>query len=156
MSVDLHFNMHYPHPIEHVWEALTSPEALGQWLMPNNFQPVVGHRFQFRTKPAPGFDGIVRCEVLEVVPPVRLVYTWRGGGVNTTLAWTLEGTADGTQLTLEHKGFKGLRGMFVSKILGGGWRSKILAVNLPALLQKWKGTGPVPGVTESACHGENP
>ncbi len=38
-------------------------------VMPNNFEPHVGHEFQFRTKPAPGFDGIVNCVVLEVEPP---------------------------------------------------------------------------------------
>ena len=31
------------HPIERVWRALTDREALAQWLMPNDFEPVVGH-----------------------------------------------------------------------------------------------------------------
>lgn len=30
----------------------------------NDFEPRIGHRFQFRTEPAPGFDGVVNCEVL--------------------------------------------------------------------------------------------
>ena len=62
MARDLHFEFIYPHPPERVWAAITSSEAMSQWLMPNDFQLVVGHRFQFRTKPAPGFDGIVHCE----------------------------------------------------------------------------------------------
>ncbi len=94
MNRDLHFEMQYPHPPEQVWRALTNSEALGQWLMLNDFKPVVGHRFQFRTKPAPGFDGIVQCEVMEIEPPARLVYTWTGGGVDTTLTWTLEPLPD--------------------------------------------------------------
>jgi len=54
MARDLHFEMIYPHPPERVWAAITSSEAMSQWLMPNDFQLVAGHRFQFRTKPAPG------------------------------------------------------------------------------------------------------
>jgi uncharacterized protein YndB with AHSA1/START domain len=152
MSRDLHFEMTYLQPPAQVWAALTNSEALGQWLMPNNFEPVVGHCFQFRTKPAPGFDGIVQCEVLEVVPPARLVYSWTGGGVDTRLIWTLERLPEGTRLTLDHTGFRGLRGLLVSKILGKGWRSKILTVNLPALLARWGGSGPVPLLAEAECH----
>jgi uncharacterized protein YndB with AHSA1/START domain len=119
--------------------------------MPNDFLPIVGHRFQFRTKPAPGFDGIVQCEVLQVSPPKRLVYTWTGGGVDTRVIWTLKRVPEGTHLTLDHTGFKGLRGMLVGGILGKGWRSKILAVNLPALLDRWSGSGAVPIVPEAEC-----
>lgn len=152
MKRDLHFEMTYPHPPEQVWQALINTDAIGEWLMPNDFLPIVGHRFQFRTKPAPGFDGIVRCEVLEVSPPWRLVYTWIGGGVDTKLIWTLKEVPEGTSLTLDHTGFKGLRGMLVSGILGKGWRSKILTINLPALLDRWSGSGPVPAVPEAECH----
>jgi uncharacterized protein YndB with AHSA1/START domain len=137
MKRDLHFEMTYPHAPEQVWQALTNSDAIGQWLMPNDFLPIVGHRFQFRTKPAPGFDGIVQCEVLEVSPPERLVYSWTGGGVDTRLIWTLKRVPEGTALTLDHTGFKGLRGMMVSGILGKGWRSKILTINLPGLLDRW-------------------
>jgi uncharacterized protein YndB with AHSA1/START domain len=123
---------------------------MGQWLMPNDFQPVVGHRFQFRTKPAPGFDGIVRCEVLEVDPPRRLAYTWTGGGIDTKLIWTLARVAEGTRLTLDHVGFRGLRGLMVRSILGKGWRSKILTVNLPALLNRRGGSAAEPEIAEAA------
>jgi uncharacterized protein YndB with AHSA1/START domain len=152
MKRDLHFEMTYPHAPEQVWQALTNADAMERWLMPNDFLPIVGHHFQFRTKPAPGFDGIVQCEVLEVSPPERLVYTWTGGGVDTKLIWTLERAPEGTRLTLDHTGFKGLRGMLVSGILGKGWRSKILSINLPALLDRWSGSGAVPVVPEAECH----
>ena len=39
-----------PHPPEKIWRALTSAELVGQWLMNNDFQPVVGHRFNFRAE----------------------------------------------------------------------------------------------------------
>ena len=64
MKADIDASVVYPHPVDRVWAALTSSEALAAWLMPNDFQPVVGHRFTFRTKPAAGFDGIDRKSVV--------------------------------------------------------------------------------------------
>jgi uncharacterized protein YndB with AHSA1/START domain len=152
MKRDLHFEMMYPHSREHVWRAITNSEAMSRWLMPNDFEPVVGHRFQFRTKAAPGFDGIVNCEVLEVLPPERLVYTWKGGGVDTVLTWTLQEAREGTRLLLDHTGFAGLRGLMVSRILGSGWRSKILSVHLPRLLNAWDGERQLVNLNERECH----
>ncbi len=65
MSRGLHFEFIYKHSPQRVWRALTDSAAIARWLMPNDFQPVVGHKFQLRTKPRPGFDGIVKCEVLD-------------------------------------------------------------------------------------------
>jgi len=72
----------YPQSIETVWRALTDPALVGQWLMTSDFEPRLGHRFSFRTKPAPGFSGIIECVVDEFDPPHRLGYTWWGGGGN--------------------------------------------------------------------------
>ena len=144
--------MIYRHPPELVWQAVTSSDAMAAWLMPNDFAPIVGHRFTFRTKPAPGFDGVVQCEVKEVTPPSRLVFSWVGGGIDTLLTLQLAPVSEGTRLTLDHTGFRGLRGMMVSKILGAGWRSRILAERLPALLDRWDGTSPVPDLSSAPCH----
>jgi uncharacterized protein YndB with AHSA1/START domain len=57
MKRDLHFESVCPHPIEKVWGAPTDAKALSQWLMPNSFEPRVGHEFQFRTKPSQGSTG---------------------------------------------------------------------------------------------------
>jgi uncharacterized protein YndB with AHSA1/START domain len=65
----------YPHPPERVWKALTDSDAIADWLMPNDFKPELGHRFQFKTRPRPGFNGIVDCQVIEVDEPHRL---WEG------------------------------------------------------------------------------
>src|SRR5262245_42312302 len=91
----------YAHPPQHVWMALTDSDAMAEWLMANDFQPRLGHRFQFRTKPAPGFNGIVQCEVTELVPLRRLAYSWKGGGINTVVSWTLEPVPEGTRVVLE-------------------------------------------------------
>lgn len=136
MKRDLRFEEHYPFPPERVWDAITDSAALADWLMPNDFQPRLGHRFQFRTKPAPGFDGIVNCEVIALGPPRRLAYTWKGGSIDTVVTFTLEPTPTGTKLILEHKGFRGARAIMVSFILAGGWRKSILPKRLPAVLER--------------------
>lgn len=118
-----------PHPPELVWDYLTKPELLAQWLMETDFQPVVGHKFQFRTKPKIkfGFDGTVYCEVLELIPFERLVYSWKGGmsnekpSLDSLVVWTLVPSAEGTSLTLEHKGFKGIKNYFPYLIMNKGW-----------------------------------
>jgi uncharacterized protein YndB with AHSA1/START domain len=123
---DLRFEVTYPAPVAAVWRALTDPAELSEWLMPNDFRAVVGHRFRFTTEPRPGFDGIVQCEVRTVQHERRLAYTWVGGGIDTLVEWDLVPHGTGTSLTLIHSGFAGVRGYLVSRILGSGWRSRIL------------------------------
>jgi uncharacterized protein YndB with AHSA1/START domain len=119
-------------PPAKVWRALTEPELLAAWLMPNDIAPVVGHAFSFRTQPMGDWNGIVDCEVLEVVPESRLVYTWNGGSarnddyghkLETTVTWTLEPASDGgTLLKLVHHGFHA--DDFALKMMGQGWKTK--------------------------------
>jgi uncharacterized protein YndB with AHSA1/START domain len=120
----------FPHPPEKVWRALTDPELLAAWLMPNDFEPRVGHRFTFRTDPVPlqGFDGIVHCEVLELVPAQRLRISWAGGGIDTTVTWDLVPEGRGTRLLLSHEGFAedDPRQQAVRRLLGGGWAGHLV------------------------------
>lgn len=129
MSTAIRTDSFLPHPPEKVWRALTDPELLAAWLMPNDFQPHPGHRFTFRTDPVPahGFDGIVRCEVLELVPPERLRISWAGGGLDTTVTWRLVPEGTGTRLFLDHEGFdSGDPGQQAAlRVLGGGWRGHL-------------------------------
>ena len=98
--------LHLSRPPERVWEAITDPARIEAWLMPNDFRPVLGHRFTFRTRPIPPhFDGIVHCEVIALEPPRRLAYTWAGGGLDTVVSYRLEPQGDGTILHFEHSGF---------------------------------------------------
>jgi uncharacterized protein YndB with AHSA1/START domain len=140
MKADIDATVTYPHPVDRVWEALTSSEALAAWLMP--IEGVggagrldrVGHRFTFRTRPAPGFDGIVRCEVLELDPPHRMVWSWAGGKIDTIVTFTLDETADsGTRLRMHQVGFHGLAAQLTRRILAGGY-PRILGQRLPAYL----------------------
>ena len=126
---DIARELHYPHPPERVWRALTDPALLATWLMETeDFAPVRGRQFRFRTKPAPGFDGIVHCEVLEAIAPSRLVYTWASGKMRehpTTVSWTLHPETNGTRLVLRHSGFRGLSGFLLRGMLGSGWGRKL-------------------------------
>ncbi|WBL80626.1 SRPBCC domain-containing protein [Bradyrhizobium xenonodulans] len=111
-------------PPRKVWRALTEPQLLATWLMPNDIKPEVGHRFTFRTTPAPGFNGIVQCEVLKVEPNSRFVYSWRGGPLDTTVTWTLQpSSTGGADLRLEHAGFGPEHGTTYD-MLSDGWRKK--------------------------------
>jgi uncharacterized protein YndB with AHSA1/START domain len=111
-------------PPHKVWRALTEPQLLGNWLMPNDIKPEVGHRFTFRTTPATGFDGIVQCEVRKVEPNSQLVYSWIGGSLDTTVTWTLRpSSTGGTDLRLKHAGFGPEHGMTYD-MLSEGWRKK--------------------------------
>jgi uncharacterized protein YndB with AHSA1/START domain len=93
------------HPPEKVWRALTQGALLEEWLMKNDFQPVVGHRFSFRAAPAPNWSGVIECEVLVVDPNSRLSYSWGTLGSKSVVAWTLTPTKDGTHLRMEQSGF---------------------------------------------------
>jgi uncharacterized protein YndB with AHSA1/START domain len=118
------------HPPARVWTALTDPRVLETWMMETTLQgePRVGQRFQFRTKPAPGFDGIIECEVLEAVRPERFAYSWasgKGKKHRTRVEWTLTREGPGTRLVLEHSGFEGLMGYFMRAMMAGGWNKKV-------------------------------
>ncbi|HVQ95663.1 MAG TPA: SRPBCC domain-containing protein [Mycobacteriales bacterium] len=135
ITVD-HFFAHSP---AKVWAALTDPDLLADWLMPNDFKPVVGHRFTFRTRPQPahGFDGVVHCQVLDLEPPRRLRISWRGGTLDTTVTWTLAAEGRGTRLLIEHAGFDpdDPTQQHTASILGQGWRSHVLR-SLHAVLDR--------------------
>jgi uncharacterized protein YndB with AHSA1/START domain len=90
-----------PHPPEKIWRALTQPHLIEEWLMKNDFKPVVGHGFNFR-----GDWGAVDCQVLAVEPNKTLSYTWAAYGLESTVTWTLTPTSAGTNLHMEQSGFR--------------------------------------------------
>jgi uncharacterized protein YndB with AHSA1/START domain len=129
MNKTIRHQIFYGHPAEAVWEYLTKPELLSQWLMPNNFQPVVGHEFQFTTKPIPAldFDGIFYCKVREVLPFNKLSYSWIGGpgdgkiSLDSIVIWTLTERDNGTELQVEHSGFKPVENLALYDAMNKGW-----------------------------------
>jgi uncharacterized protein YndB with AHSA1/START domain len=135
MAREINLSVTYPQPPRDVWRALTDRELLAQWLMPNDFEPRIGHRFTFHAPRAPGFDGIVHCEVLELVEEERLSISWRGGGIDTVVTFALEPAGSGTVLRFSHTGFAGVRGRVIALLLSNGWR-KMLRERLPGLLPR--------------------
>jgi uncharacterized protein YndB with AHSA1/START domain len=144
----------YPHAPERVWRALTDPTAIADWLMtPHGFEPRVGCRFQFRVpKPPPGWRGIVDCEVLVVDPPRTLAYSWQGEPKHrpTKVTWTIEPAPEGAHLKLVHSGFRGVGGMLLRWMLGGGWKGMV-EKHIPDVLSRMTDTGYVPRATPKAC-----
>ena len=88
-------------PPEKIWRALTQPHLIQEWLMKNDFKPVVGHRFNLRAD-----WGAVDCQVQEVEPNKTLSYTWAAYGLESVVTWTLTPTSKGTQLRMEQTGFR--------------------------------------------------
>ena len=90
-----------PHPPERIWRALTQPHLIQDWLMKNDFRPVVGHHFNFRAD-----WGAVDCQVLAVEPNKTLSYTWAAYDLKSVVTWTLTPTSAGTHLRMEQSGFR--------------------------------------------------
>ena len=94
------------HPPAKVWRALTQGALIEEWLMKNDFQAVVGHRFSFRQEPNQYWNGIVECEVTVVEPNQRLAYRWGALGLESLVNWTLTPVDGGVLLRMEQSGFR--------------------------------------------------
>ncbi len=90
-----------PFPPDKIWRALTQPHLIEEWLMTNDFKPVVDHRFSLR-----GDWGAVDCQVLAIEPNKSLSYTWAALGLESVVTWTLTPTSTGTRLRMEQSGFR--------------------------------------------------
>ena len=114
-----------------VWRALTDGAFIARWMMePRDFEPVVGNRFTFRTTPAGDWDGVIHCEVREVVPMERFVYAWKGGHpgnsgygapLDTVVTWTMAPAPGGTRLRMVHSGFVRPRNDTAYTNMSSGW-----------------------------------
>ena len=129
MKRSITHTLFFPHTPAEVWEYLTKAELMSQWLMKNDFQPIIGYDFQFRTSPLPqcDFDGVVFCKVLEIVPFKKLSYSWKGGPgdgrmtMDSVVVWKLVEKDGGTELFLEHSGFEQLENLTIYSMMDAGW-----------------------------------
>jgi uncharacterized protein YndB with AHSA1/START domain len=96
----------FPHPPERIWRALTQPRLIEEWLMKNDFKPVVGHHFNLRRDPAPDVSVVIDCEVQEIEPNRTLSYSWEAFGLESVVTFTLTATNTGTRLRMEQAGFR--------------------------------------------------
>lgn len=98
----------FPHRPEKLWRALTQPHLIQEWLMQNDFAPVVGHQFKLRGE----WGGVLDCEVLALEPNKKLSYTWNFAhddpafDMKSVVTFTLTPTSSGTHLRMEQAGFR--------------------------------------------------
>jgi len=96
------------HPPEKIWRALTQPHLIAEWLMKNDFMPIVRHRFTLRGD----WGGVLDCEVLAIEPNNMLSYTWNfthddaAFELKSVVTFTLTPTRTGTLLRMEQVGFR--------------------------------------------------
>jgi uncharacterized protein YndB with AHSA1/START domain len=126
----------FPHAPETIWKTLTNGELMGRWLgmTPTGFEPVKGKRFTYQTTAAGAWDGVIHCEVLEVIPNQRLAYAWKGGHeanagygsrLDTVVTFTLSKAENGTRLRLVHSGFVLPQNEIAFTNMGGGWKKVV-------------------------------
>lgn len=110
MQKEIKHTWFFNHPPQEVWEYLTKPELLEQWLGKTDFQPTAGHKFRF----ASPYGNDSYCEVLEIKPCAKLSYSWQKKSTkdnkpyNSKVAWTLVPKENGTELQLVHNDFTAL------------------------------------------------
>ena len=98
----------FEHPPQKLWRALTQPHLISEWLMKNDFLPVVGHRFNLTGE----WGGVLDCEVLTIEPNKVLSYTWNFAhedaayNLESVVTFTLAPTRGGTLLRVEQVGFR--------------------------------------------------
>jgi len=126
----------FPHAPETIWKTLTSGELIGRWLgmTPTGFEPVKGTRFTFQTTPAGPWDGVIRCEVLEVMRDQRLSFSWKGGDesntqygsrLDTIVTLSLAKVDGGTKLRLVHSGFVTPKNDAAFRNMSDGWKKVV-------------------------------
>jgi uncharacterized protein YndB with AHSA1/START domain len=126
----------FPHTPETIWKTLTTGELMGRWLMmkPTGFEPVKGARFTYQTTPAGAWNGVIHCEVLEVMRNERLSYSWQGGHdgnaqygsrLDTIVTLTLARVDGGTRLRLVHSGFETPKNDSAFKNMSDGWKTVV-------------------------------
>ena len=126
----------FPHTPETIWKTLTTGELMGRWLMmkPTGFEPVKGARFTYQTTPAGAWNGVIHCEVLEVMCNERLSYSWQGGHdgnahygsrLDTVVTLTLARVDGGTRLRLVHSGFETPKNDSAFKNMSDGWKTVV-------------------------------
>lgn len=159
-----------PFPAALVWRAVSERALLSAWFMATDLEPEVGRAFTFRMAPQRGWDGVTYGEVLAVEPPRRLVVSYRSAAtgekavacagvqseaamqatkglfaeLDTVLELSVEEVGPReARLELVHSGFRGLKLVIVSFILGAGW-GRVLTRLTPVLQAVERGETPPP------------
>lgn len=125
-DIDLSLTEIYPHPVEKVWQAITTQAGLEAWLMQNDFELRIGHECTFRFCASEGSDedSLVFVRVLEINAPHHMLWRWRNENDPdaSLVTFRLREVPEGTELTIEHKGPVSAD---VERELRKGWPSKL-------------------------------
>lgn len=143
----------YKHPVADVWTAITDRRALAEWLMPNDFEPRLGHKFRFQTDPNKFCGEVMNvCEVLEFEPPHRMVWSWTEapiggapapGAPSLRVEWGLMPQGASTRLTLTQTGMEYMP-WWKRVLMGFGW-SGMLKDKLSVVVGNVRGGEFTPG-----------
>lgn len=107
---EIAFECDLPAAPEKVWRALTVPDLVAAWLMPNDLKPEQGARFTFDGETGAGEK--IECEVLDIEAERLIRYSWRDeearrNSLDSTVTFELARTeAGGTRLRVVHSGFR--------------------------------------------------
>ncbi len=99
-----------PYPQDRVWRALTDPDLIARWLMPNDFRLEAGHRFAIISDPIRrcGTGGTGHCEVLAFDEGTMLRIAWTAAAsmsyLDSAATFTVTPDGAGTRLLVEHDG----------------------------------------------------
>lgn len=129
MKFGLVFEQVFDKPIERVWKAITDRRAMKTWLLDTNFVPEIGRSFEMWCENKDGSIDTYHCQVLELEPPRRMLWSWVLAGSEsegiTFVAFELEPLEAGTKLTLTHSGD---RDSATIEMFRSGWPAKLRAL----------------------------
>lgn len=100
---EVNFECELEAPPEKVWRALSVPEFLATWLMPNTLRKTrMGERFAFDGQKQ-GLAKTIECEVLAAEPERLLRYRWaEPGSAASVVTFELSPYGEGTWLRVVH------------------------------------------------------
>jgi uncharacterized protein YndB with AHSA1/START domain len=110
----IEINVLVDYPVGKVWQALTQPELMSQWIMETDIRPEIGRKFTFKGKENKFWRGWTACTVTKVEPLKQLQFTWQNAEKQTPtlITYTLTSTDKGTNIHATNEGFDNTYGVY--------------------------------------------
>jgi uncharacterized protein YndB with AHSA1/START domain len=96
-------------PVSVLWKALTNKAEMKKWYFDlEEFKAEVGFKFSFTGGPTPDRQYVHLCEVTEVIPQQKLVYSWAYEGYSgmSYVTFELSPLDNKTLFKLKHTGIE--------------------------------------------------